>query len=96
MTDPADFCCPLSHQLIEDPVVAADGFTYERSWVEDYLQRQPGKSPMTGQPISAAVSWQEVGISGQGLELTLAFEAAWAIRYRLAQLHFRSCTRIST
>eukprot|EP00434_Breviolum_minutum_P002850 symbB.v1.2.002506.t1/scaffold132.1/size310437/17 len=34
MTDPKGLCCAISHQLMEDPVVAGDGFTYERSMVE--------------------------------------------------------------
>ena len=42
---------------MEDPVVAADGFTYERSWVEEAYNRAPGLSPMTGQPIATAALW---------------------------------------
>jgi len=34
MNDPPELCCPISHQLMEDPVVAGDGFTYERSCIE--------------------------------------------------------------
>ena len=34
MTDPKDFCCPISHELMKDPVVAGDGHTYERSCIE--------------------------------------------------------------
>ena len=34
MTDPPELCCPISHALMEDPVVAGDGFTYERSCIE--------------------------------------------------------------
>lgn len=33
-----------------DPVIAADGFTYERSAIEDWLSRK-GTSPMTNQPL---------------------------------------------
>ena len=55
LKDPEELCCPLSYELMEDPVVAADGFTYERSWVEEAFKRAPGKSPMTGQPIETTV-----------------------------------------
>lgn len=33
-----------------DPVIAADGFTYERSAIEDWLSRKK-TSPMTNQPL---------------------------------------------
>lgn len=42
------FCCPLTNKLMVDPVVAADGFTYERSAIEGWLA-QNNKSPMTKQ-----------------------------------------------
>lgn len=49
--------CPLSKQPIEQPVVAADGHTYERSaieaWVSSQLAaRQQPCSPITGQPLA--------------------------------------------
>lgn len=44
------FCCPLTNKLMVDPVVAADGFTYERSAIEGWLA-QNNKSPMTQQPL---------------------------------------------
>jgi hypothetical protein len=31
-TVPEDFLCPITMDLMEDPVQAADGFTYERKW----------------------------------------------------------------
>ena len=34
MTDPKELCCPISHELMKDPVVAGDGHTYERSCIE--------------------------------------------------------------
>ena len=58
MKDPPELCCPLSHQLMDDPVVAADGITYDRAWVEECFKRQPGKSPMTGEPVETMVPWQ--------------------------------------
>ena len=41
MNDPPELCCPISHALMEDPVVAGDGFTYERSFIEGELARGP-------------------------------------------------------
>ena len=39
-------------------MVAADGITYEHSWVEEQLKRVPGKSPMTGSAIQNSAPWQ--------------------------------------
>lgn len=46
------FRCPLSQVLFANPVVAADGFTYEKAAIHDWLYRK-GKdfSPVTGQPL---------------------------------------------
>jgi len=41
------YCCPLSKVAFEDPVVAADGFTYERRSIEEYLKTEPPTSPIT-------------------------------------------------
>jgi hypothetical protein len=43
--------CPITHKIFEDPVIADDGYTYERKAIIDYLE-QHGKSPMTEQPMS--------------------------------------------
>jgi hypothetical protein len=34
---PAHFVCPLSRQVMTDPVIAADGVTYERQAISDWL-----------------------------------------------------------
>ncbi|KAK9804342.1 hypothetical protein WJX72_008202 [[Myrmecia] bisecta] len=39
-------CCPITQVLFQDPVVAADGYTYERSAITDWL-RCRNTSPMT-------------------------------------------------
>jgi len=35
---PIAFTCPLTRELMADPVVAPDGFSYERRAIEDYLR----------------------------------------------------------
>jgi len=40
--------CPISHAVFADPVLAADGFTYERACIEEWFRRRGPKSPMTG------------------------------------------------
>lgn len=56
---PDDLCCPITQDLLRDPVIAADGFTYERSAITDWLERQAAQgqhacSPMTGAPLAHA------------------------------------------
>jgi len=44
---PYEFCCPISHALFRDPVIAADGFTYERVEIARWFASHD-TSPMTG------------------------------------------------
>jgi arsenate reductase-like glutaredoxin family protein len=46
VTVPNDYYCPIAQEIIFDPVVAADGFTYEREIIEAHLKTS-NKSPMT-------------------------------------------------
>ncbi|GFY93751.1 ARM repeat superfamily protein [Actinidia rufa] len=34
---PADFCCPLSFELMTDPVIVASGKTYERAFIRKWI-----------------------------------------------------------
>ncbi|KAG6517955.1 hypothetical protein ZIOFF_021355 [Zingiber officinale] len=38
---PADFCCPLSLDLMSDPVIVASGQTYERAFIRKWLDQGP-------------------------------------------------------
>jgi len=42
--------CPISHEIMVDPVVAADGHTYEREALARWLSEK-SSSPLTGQPM---------------------------------------------
>lgn len=44
--------CPLTKQLMRDPVVAGDGYTYERAAIEAWLHRND-TSPITRKPLSS-------------------------------------------
>ena len=53
---PHELICPISMSVMTEPVVAADGRTYERKEFEKFLRlaKQNGtplKSPITGQPL---------------------------------------------
>jgi hypothetical protein len=42
--------CPISYNVFIDPVICSDGHTYERKYIEDWLEIS-NKSPMTGEII---------------------------------------------
>jgi len=48
------FFCPVSLELLKDPVVVRTGQTYERSSVEDWIRRGGRTCPATGQPLAEA------------------------------------------
>ena len=43
--------CPISHEIMLDPVIAADGTTYERQQIERWLHDHD-TSPLTGLPLA--------------------------------------------
>jgi hypothetical protein len=50
---PLDFLDPITLEIIAEPVIAADGHTYERSSISRWLQRK-GTSPKTGEVMEHA------------------------------------------
>ena len=50
--DQERFLCPIGLGIMRDPVVAIDGHTYERKYIEQWLRITPSpKSPMTGSEL---------------------------------------------
>ncbi|KAL0246448.1 hypothetical protein GEMRC1_007660 [Eukaryota sp. GEM-RC1] len=47
---PDDLICPISYNIMTDPVTAADGHTYERRAIQEWLVGH-SHSPLTGQPL---------------------------------------------
>ena len=45
---PEEYLCPITTVLMEDPVVLADGFSYERGEITKWLSKGKDTSPMTG------------------------------------------------
>ncbi|KAG2593416.1 U-box domain-containing protein 4-like [Panicum virgatum] len=48
---PADFCCPLSLELMSDPVIVASGQTYERVFIRKWLDLGYNVCPKTRQTL---------------------------------------------
>lgn len=53
MQPPPEFVCPISMDLMREPVLCEDGHTYERSVILQWLATNP-TSPTTRQPMSPA------------------------------------------
>ncbi|XP_050388136.1 U-box domain-containing protein 4 isoform X2 [Argentina anserina] len=49
---PADFCCPLSLELMTDPVIVASGQTYERTFIKDWISLGLTVCPKTRQTLA--------------------------------------------
>jgi len=48
---PEECICPISQLIMADPVVCADGHSYERSCIEAWLASGRGTSPKTNMPL---------------------------------------------
>ena len=48
---PPDLECSITHELMRDPVFAADGNTYERVAIEQWLSTGARTSPTTNEPL---------------------------------------------
>lgn len=49
---PAELICPITHEFLRDPVVAADGYTYENSAISEWLANGNISSPMTNEQLA--------------------------------------------
>jgi serine/threonine protein kinase len=50
---PRSFFCPVTGEVLVDPVLAGDGHTYERRAIQEWLRRS-GQSPVTRHPLDEA------------------------------------------
>ena len=50
-SEPPEFLCPILREVMKDPVVTADGQTYERGAIEQWL-RDHNTAPLTGQALA--------------------------------------------
>ncbi len=48
---PEEYLCPITHEVMTDPVVTSDGNTYERQAIEQWLKKN-NTSPLTNKPLA--------------------------------------------
>nr|XP_039267689.1 WD repeat, SAM and U-box domain-containing protein 1-like isoform X1 [Styela clava] len=50
---PDEYLCPISREVMLDPVLAPDGFSYERTEIENWFRRGSVTSPMTNKKLTS-------------------------------------------
>lgn len=51
---PDEFLCPITHEMMDDPVVASDGHTYEREAIKMWFKKRL-TSPKSGSALESSV-----------------------------------------
>lgn len=51
---PSSFLCPITHELMQFPLMSRSGLSYERSAILTWLAEHNGTCPLTRQPLSAS------------------------------------------
>jgi WD40 repeat protein len=49
---PEDYLCPITNEVMTNPVVAADGNTYQKGNIAEWVMRGKRNSPLTGELLS--------------------------------------------
>lgn len=44
---PDEYLCPITREIMKDPVICSDGYTYERAAITSWIQKGKDRSPMT-------------------------------------------------
>ena len=65
---PRSFACPITQEVMTDPVVTVDGHSFERAAVEEWFRRRVS-NPMTGLPLDSATLTPNHTLRGSIAEL---------------------------
>lgn len=49
---PLELLCPITNDIMTSPVIAEDGFTYEKSSILEWFNRGKSTSPMTNEELN--------------------------------------------
>lgn len=50
---PQEFICPITHEIMKNPVISEDGFTYEKSAILEWFSTGKQTSPMTNAELAS-------------------------------------------
>tara|TARA_B100000214_G_scaffold324626_1_gene261714 strand:- start:1681 stop:2469 length:789 start_codon:yes stop_codon:yes gene_type:complete len=59
---PEHFCCPMSLSIMKDPVIAADGKSYERYSIESWFCKGKVSSPLTNEKFITAKLYPNINL----------------------------------
>ena len=74
---PDDYICPITAEIMTDPVSTADGFTYEREAITEWL-RTKDTSPVTGATLESKTLYSNLSLRSMIRNFTEALAAAVA------------------
>ncbi|KAL4229143.1 WD repeat [Mactra antiquata] len=49
---PDEYLCPITREIMKDPVICTDGYTYERAAILSWMEKGKDRSPMTNAILS--------------------------------------------
>ena len=58
---PDDYICPITSEIMTDPVSTVDGFTYERTAITEWL-RTKDTSPSTGATLEITILFPNLSL----------------------------------
>jgi hypothetical protein len=59
---PSELKCPISHEIMVDPVVSSDGNTYERYYFERWISGGKVVSPLTNLPLASITAYPNLNL----------------------------------
>ena len=86
MAPPNEFFCPITFEVMRDPVVASDGNSYERVAIKAVLRSGNGLSPLSREPLASALfpnrNLRQRIVAHEGEVLDFASQAAEVVAGR--------------
>lgn len=55
---PEDFICPITYEIMTDPVMCEDGFSYERAAIMEWFDKDKNTSPMTNSVLTSTTVFE--------------------------------------
>lgn len=49
---PHEFLCPITHEIMREPVMCSDGYTYEKNAISEWFMSGKSTSPMTNDQLT--------------------------------------------
>ncbi|XP_059616079.1 WD repeat, SAM and U-box domain-containing protein 1-like isoform X2 [Phlebotomus argentipes] len=62
---PLDYICPITHELMKNPVILEDGFSYEAAAIEEWFKMDKNTSPMTNLELTSTETIPNTQLRGK-------------------------------